>query len=246
MICTLGDLLLDVIVGLDGPMAEDTDTYGRTRVGPGGQAANVAAWTGARRAGPVHRQAGRRPGRASCSRELGRRGVELAGPSGGRHGHGDLRRSTGRAADDADRPRRRPRLRAGRVRSGLAGRLRMAPCRRLQPRRVRPCARPRSPPPRWRRASASTSPRPRLSRGRRRGVPWRRSNALAPPRFRERGRSGTLRRDRDGDVRDQAGRAGARRGGRPSTTRDRPRSSTRQARATRSLQASCSAARSSG
>ena len=47
MICTLGDLLLDVIVRLDGPIAEDTDTYGRTRVGPGGQAANVAAWTAA-------------------------------------------------------------------------------------------------------------------------------------------------------------------------------------------------------
>jgi len=41
MICTLGDLLLDVVVRLDGPIAEDTDTYGRTRVGPGGQAANV-------------------------------------------------------------------------------------------------------------------------------------------------------------------------------------------------------------
>ena len=47
MICTLGDLLLDVVVRLDGPIAEDTDTYGRTRVGPGGQAANVAAWTAA-------------------------------------------------------------------------------------------------------------------------------------------------------------------------------------------------------
>jgi sugar/nucleoside kinase (ribokinase family) len=44
MICALGDLLLDVVVRLDGPIAEDTDTYGRTRVGAGGQAANVAAW----------------------------------------------------------------------------------------------------------------------------------------------------------------------------------------------------------
>ena len=32
MICALGDLLLDVVVRLDGPIAEDTDTYGRTRV----------------------------------------------------------------------------------------------------------------------------------------------------------------------------------------------------------------------
>src|SRR5919109_1600734 len=44
MICALGDLLLDVVVRLDAPIAEDTDTYGRTRVGAGGQAANVAAW----------------------------------------------------------------------------------------------------------------------------------------------------------------------------------------------------------
>ena len=43
VICTLGDLLLDVVVRLDGPIAEDTDTYGRSRVAPGGQAANVAA-----------------------------------------------------------------------------------------------------------------------------------------------------------------------------------------------------------
>jgi sugar/nucleoside kinase (ribokinase family) len=52
MICTLGDLLLDVIVRVDGPIAEDTDTYGRTRVGAGGQAANVAAWRGVELAGP--------------------------------------------------------------------------------------------------------------------------------------------------------------------------------------------------
>ena len=44
MICTLGDVLLDVIVALDGPVEEDTDTYGETSVGTGGQAANVAAW----------------------------------------------------------------------------------------------------------------------------------------------------------------------------------------------------------
>ena len=44
MICALGDLLLDVVVRLDGPVAEDSDAYGRTHVGAGGQAANVAAW----------------------------------------------------------------------------------------------------------------------------------------------------------------------------------------------------------
>ncbi len=81
MICTLGDLLLDVVVRLDGPIAEDTDTYGRTRVGPGGQAANVAAWTAA--LGGRARFIGKRaddPAGVVLANELRRRGVELAGP----------------------------------------------------------------------------------------------------------------------------------------------------------------------
>ena len=81
MICTLGDLLLDVVVRLDGPIAEDTDTYGRTRVGPGGQAANVAAWTAA--LGGRARFIGKRAEDAAgimLADELRRRGVELAGP----------------------------------------------------------------------------------------------------------------------------------------------------------------------
>jgi ribokinase len=81
MICTLGDLLLDVIVRLDGPIAEDTDTYGRTRVGAGGQAANVAAWVVALggRARFVGKRA-RDPAGRVVSVELSGRGVELAGP----------------------------------------------------------------------------------------------------------------------------------------------------------------------
>jgi sugar/nucleoside kinase (ribokinase family) len=81
MICTLGDLLLDVVVRLDGPIAEDTDTYGRTRVGPGGQAANVAAWATA--LGGHARFIGKRaddPAGVMLADELRRRGVELAGP----------------------------------------------------------------------------------------------------------------------------------------------------------------------
>ncbi|HKO74650.1 MAG TPA: PfkB family carbohydrate kinase [Gaiellaceae bacterium] len=81
MICTLGDLLLDVVVRLDGPIAADTDTYGRTRVAPGGQAANVAAWTAA--LGGRARFIGKRaddPAGAMLADELRRRGVELAGP----------------------------------------------------------------------------------------------------------------------------------------------------------------------
>lgn len=44
MICTLGDLLLDVVVRLGAPLSEGADAPARTRLGPGGQAANVAAW----------------------------------------------------------------------------------------------------------------------------------------------------------------------------------------------------------
>ena len=81
MICTLGDLLLDVVVRLDGPIAEDTDTYGRTRVGAGGQAANVAAWVVA--LGGSARFIGKRARDAAgrlVAEELASRGVELAGP----------------------------------------------------------------------------------------------------------------------------------------------------------------------
>ena len=81
MICTLGDLLLDVVVRLDGPIDVDTDTYGRTRVAPGGQAANVAAWVAA--LGGDARFVGKRArdtaGRVLAD-ELRSRGVELTGP----------------------------------------------------------------------------------------------------------------------------------------------------------------------
>ena len=81
MICTLGDLLLDVIVRLDEPIAPDTDAYGTTRVGAGGQAANVAAWVGA--LGGQARFVGKRArdgaGRL-VAEELERFGVELVGP----------------------------------------------------------------------------------------------------------------------------------------------------------------------
>ncbi len=44
MIVSLGDLLLDVIVRLHQPLAEGADADATTQLGPGGQAANVAAW----------------------------------------------------------------------------------------------------------------------------------------------------------------------------------------------------------
>ena len=81
MICALGDLLLDVVVRLEGPIAEDTDTYGRTRVGAGGQAANVAAWVAALggRARFVGKRAADAAGRL-VAEELAGRGVEVVGP----------------------------------------------------------------------------------------------------------------------------------------------------------------------
>lgn len=81
MICTLGDLLLDVIVRVDGPIEEDTDTYGRTRVAPGGQAANVAAWVAA--LGGEARFVGKRardPAGRLLTDELSGRGVDVVGP----------------------------------------------------------------------------------------------------------------------------------------------------------------------
>jgi ribokinase len=44
VIVTLGDLLLDVIVRLAQPLAQGADADAVTRLGAGGQAANVAAW----------------------------------------------------------------------------------------------------------------------------------------------------------------------------------------------------------
>jgi sugar/nucleoside kinase (ribokinase family) len=81
VICTLGDLLLDVVVRLDGPIARDTDAYGRTHVGAGGQAANVAAWVVelGGRARFVGKRA-RDPAGRLLEEELRSRGVELAGP----------------------------------------------------------------------------------------------------------------------------------------------------------------------
>jgi sugar/nucleoside kinase (ribokinase family) len=81
VILALGDLLLDVIVRVDGPIVEDTDTYGRTQVGPGGQAANVAAWVVALggRARFVGKRARDAAGRL-LGDELARRGIDVAGP----------------------------------------------------------------------------------------------------------------------------------------------------------------------
>jgi sugar/nucleoside kinase (ribokinase family) len=80
-ICTLGDLLLDVVVRLDGPLARGADVTATTRLLPGGQAANVAAW--AAELGADARFVGKRAddeaGRLAVA-GLEARGVDVVGP----------------------------------------------------------------------------------------------------------------------------------------------------------------------
>jgi ribokinase len=81
VICVLGDALLDVVVRVSGPLAEETDTPATTCLGVGGQAANVAAWVTA--LGGQSRLISARGtdlGADLVSAELARRGVELVGP----------------------------------------------------------------------------------------------------------------------------------------------------------------------
>jgi sugar/nucleoside kinase (ribokinase family) len=81
LICTLGDMLLDVIVltgDASGPEQEGTV---ETRVGAGGQSANVAAW--ASELGAEARFVGKRGSDGAAelvTREVMGRGVELLGP----------------------------------------------------------------------------------------------------------------------------------------------------------------------
>jgi ribokinase len=81
MLVTLGDLLLDVIVRLHQPLAEGADADATTRLGPGGQAANVAAWAAelGGRARFVGKQADDEAGRVAAQ-ALERYGVEVCGP----------------------------------------------------------------------------------------------------------------------------------------------------------------------
>ena len=80
-ICSLGDLMLDLIVRLEQPLAHGDDTRVVTRVSAGGQAANVAAWAAALGAQSilVAKRGGDIPGRLVAA-EVSGRGVELLGP----------------------------------------------------------------------------------------------------------------------------------------------------------------------
>jgi sugar/nucleoside kinase (ribokinase family) len=86
-VTTLGDLVLDVIVRLDAGLVPGDDRPATTRVGSGGQAANVAAWVV--ETGGAARFVGRRGADAAgelVARELSGRGVDVCGPVDGRTG----------------------------------------------------------------------------------------------------------------------------------------------------------------
>src|SRR6476646_884475 len=80
-IVSLGDLVLDVIVRLEQPLATDADATSRIALRPGGQGANVAAWVAA--LGGRSRFVGKRADDDAgmlAAEHLRRLGVELAGP----------------------------------------------------------------------------------------------------------------------------------------------------------------------
>jgi ribokinase len=82
-IATLGDVLLDVVVLLEEPLAPGGDVRASNHAGAGGQAANVAAW--AAELGAEARCVAKRgddPAGELVARELATRGVELVGPLG--------------------------------------------------------------------------------------------------------------------------------------------------------------------
>jgi sugar/nucleoside kinase (ribokinase family) len=86
-VTTLGDLLLDVIVRSESPLVPGDDQMAETSAGPGGQAANVAAWAAelgaqARFVGHIGDDVA---GRVLVSM-LRERGVDVVGPVAGRTG----------------------------------------------------------------------------------------------------------------------------------------------------------------
>lgn len=86
-IVTLGDLLLDVVVRLDTGLVRGDDQPAHTSTGPGGQAANVAAWAASLGADATF--VGRIGTDATGElvlRELLQRGVTHRGPVAGRTG----------------------------------------------------------------------------------------------------------------------------------------------------------------
>jgi sugar/nucleoside kinase (ribokinase family) len=80
-LATIGDVMLDVIVRLEQPLAPGDDVRSQTRTGAGGQAANVAAWAAS--LGASARCIAKRGDDAAgelVARELASHAVELVGP----------------------------------------------------------------------------------------------------------------------------------------------------------------------
>jgi len=80
-VTTIGDVMLDVIVRLEQPLAPGDDVRAETRTGAGGQAANVAAWAAS--LGTEARCIAKRGDDAAgelVTRELAAHAVELVGP----------------------------------------------------------------------------------------------------------------------------------------------------------------------
>jgi sugar/nucleoside kinase (ribokinase family) len=81
VVCSLGDLLLDVVVRLDTELNFGADATARSRTGAGGQAANVAAWAvelGA--AGRLVAKRARDAAGTLVAEELRSHGVDVCGP----------------------------------------------------------------------------------------------------------------------------------------------------------------------
>ena len=79
--CTIGDLILDVVVLPDRALVPDGDTPATIRLAAGGQAANVAAWCAAlgARSRLICKRGDDLPSRLAAT-ELARHGVEICGP----------------------------------------------------------------------------------------------------------------------------------------------------------------------
>lgn len=87
LVCSLGDLTLDVVVRLGGPIAVGGDVDAEIGLGPGGQAANVAAWAAS--LGASARFIGRTgddEAGAMARGRLGEHGVDVVGPVAGGNG----------------------------------------------------------------------------------------------------------------------------------------------------------------
>ncbi len=87
LICSLGDLTLDVVVRLAGPIAVGGDTDAEIVLAPGGQAANVAAWAASLGASArfIGRTGDDDAGSIARAR-LREHGVEVVGPVDGANG----------------------------------------------------------------------------------------------------------------------------------------------------------------